>query len=467
MKPLILIVDDEKSSREGLRSALEEHYEVYLAEDVKSAFDILSSEKCNVILSDLRMPGEDGLKLIQKAKTMVPPPICILMTAYGSEELAVEAMKQGADDYISKGRLQLDELEIRIARLLKSQVLETENIQLHQQLDERYGLHTFIGESPSFREILEAIKQVAPSRATVLIEGESGTGKELVAHAIHNLSPRTKNPYIAVHCAALSANLLESELFGHEKGSFTGAMERRQGRFELAHGGTLFLDEIGEIDSSIQVKILRALETQSFERVGGNKSIQTDVRLVAATNRDLKKMVAEGKFREDLFFRLNVINLHMPPLRERKEDIPLLLNHFLKEFSRENNRRFRNPTAEVLQPFFDYPWPGNIRELRNVVQRMVVMGKGDQLKLTDIPSEIRNIQLLSPDIGKIPPTSLKLEEMERHLIRKAITQTHGNISRAAILLGISRRTLHRKLHDLELQKKLTSDGTILDTKNTI
>jgi len=445
MKPALLIVDDEKPSREGLRAALEDRYDVYLAEDAKSASELLESEKFDVLLTDLRMPGDDGLKLIQRAKALPQPPICILMTAYGSEELAVEAMKQGADDYISKGRLQLDELEMRITRLLKSRILEVENVHLHQQLDDRYGLHMIVGGSPVIREMMEAIKQVAPSRATILLEGESGTGKELVAHAIHHLSPRQGGPYITVHCAALSTNLLESELFGHEKGAFTGAFERRQGRFELAHGGSLFLDEISEIDPIIQVKILRVLETREFERVGGSKTIQTDTRVIAATNRDLKKMVAEGKFREDLFFRLNVITIKLPSLRERREDIPLLANYFLKEFNRENGKHIQELPSEMMQILMGYPWPGNIRELRNIVNRMVVMARGECLTVGDIPLEIRKTQQPTPS-PQIESNTLNLAETEKYLIRRALDQTGGNITRAALLLGISRRTLHRKLN---------------------
>lgn len=462
MKSSILIVDDEKPSREGLRSALEDRYDVFVAEDAKSAFELLASEKFDVLLSDLRMPGEDGMKLIRKAKGLAHPPICILMTAYGSEEMAVQAMKEGADDYISKGRLQLDELELRIARLLKSRGLEAQNVQLQQQLDHRYGLHTIIGESPAITEVLETIKQVAPSRATVLLEGESGTGKELIAQAIHQLSPRSKGPFVAIHCAALSSSLLESELFGHEKGAFTGAFEKRQGRFELAEGGTLFLDEIGEIDASIQVKLLRILEAREFERVGGNKTIQTDVRLIAATNRDLKKMVAEGKFREDLFFRLNVITLKLPSLRSRKEDIPLLASHFLKEYSRENGKKIKDFTPDVLQVFQNYSWPGNIRELRNVINRMVVLARADGIQVKDVPMELKEVR--SDGVRDLNGESLDLAEMERQLIRKALERTRGVISRAAMLLGISRRTLHRKLKEPEIQKAL--EGVqVLDLKD--
>ncbi len=445
----MLIVDDEKPSREGLRAALEGQYDVYLAEDAVSARRLLDEERFDVMLSDLRMPGEDGLKLIQRAKSLPHPPVCILMTAYGSEELAVQAMKQGADDYISKGRLQLDELEMRLAKLLRARGLERENVALQQQLDERYGLHEIVGDSPAIREVHETIKQVAPSRATVLIEGESGAGKELVARAIHALSPRAKGPFLAVHCAALSANLLESELFGHERGAFTGAVERRQGRFELADGGTLFLDEIGEIDPSVQVKILRVLETREFERVGGNRVIHADARLVAATNRNLRRMAKEGRFREDLFYRLNVITLHIPPLRERPSDIPLLAAHFLKIHARENEKRFSGFAPEVLDTFRRYRWPGNVRELSNVIHRMVVLARGELLGAEDLPPDLAPRDEGGGDAPIGEMDTLNLAETERRLIARALRAADQNVTRAAELLGVSRRTLHRKLKEMK------------------
>ncbi|MEI2722755.1 MAG: sigma-54 dependent transcriptional regulator [Verrucomicrobiota bacterium] len=327
-KPTLLIVDDEKPTREGLRAALEERFDVYLAEDAKAAMELLERESFDVMLTDFQMPNEDGMKLIGRAKSLAKPPICILMTAYGSEELAVDAMKRGADDYIAKGRLQIDELEMRIARAVRSQKLEVENVSLRQRLDEKFGMENIVGESPAMKEIFEVVQQVAPTRATVLLLGESGTGKELVAKAVHQLSPRAKLPFVTVHCAALAASLLESELFGHEKGAFTGAHERRIGRFEQAQGGTLFLDEIGEIDATIQIKLLRFLGERTFERVGSNKTLTADVRLVAATNKNLEALVQAGTFREDLFFRLRVVEINLPPLRERMGDIPLLAQGF-------------------------------------------------------------------------------------------------------------------------------------------
>ena len=321
----------------------------------KAAMNLLEREHFDVLLTDFRLPNEDGMKLIARAKSLPKPPICILMTAYGSEELAVDAMKRGADDYIAKGRLQIDELEMRIARALQQQNLEVENVSLRQQLDTKFGLENIIGESPAMKEIFEIVQQVAPTRATVLVLGESGTGKELIAKALHQLSPRAKQPFVTVHCAALAPTLLESELFGHEKGAFTGAHERRIGRFEQAQGGTLFLDEIGEIDATIQVKLLRFLGERTFERVGSNKTLTADVRLVAATNKNLEELVKAGKFREDLFFRLRVVEIELPPLRERTGDIPLLAQSFLREFAKENGKageRFHGGRARSADELF-------------------------------------------------------------------------------------------------------------------
>src|SRR5579859_2491990 len=383
MTPTLLIVDDEKTQRKGLRAALEERYDIYLAEDAKAAMELLEQEHFDVLLTDFRLPNEDGMKLIVRAKSLSKPPICILMTAYGSEELAVEAMKRGADDYIPKARLQLDELRLRIERALRHHNLENENVSLRQQLDSQYQVENIVGRSGAMREVLEMVKQVAPSHSTVLLQGESGTGKELVAKVIHQLSPRAQQPMVTVHCAGLSPTLLESELFGHEKGAFTGAHERRIGRFELAQGGTLFLDEIGEIDATVQVKLLRFLGERTFERVGSNKTLNADVRLVAATNKNLEELVKAGKFREDLFFRLRVVEIHLPPLRERTGDIPLLAQSFLREFAKENGKAVNDFTVDALEAMMNYPWPGNVRELRTAIEHGVVLCRGDKLGLRD------------------------------------------------------------------------------------
>ena len=455
MNPNLLIVDDEKPTRDGLRSALEDRYEVYVAEDSASAIELLESETFDVLLTDFRLPNnEDGMKLIGRAKTLPKQPICILMTAYGSEELAVEALKHGADDYLAKGRMQIDELETRIARALRLRSLESENQTLKQQLNKKFGLENIIGESEPMQRVMDIVRQVAPARATVLIQGESGTGKELLAKAIHQLSPRSVKPMVTVHCAALSPTLLESELFGHEKGAFTGAHERRIGRFEQAEGGTLFLDEIGEVDETTQVKLLRFLGERSFERVGGNKTLSADVRVVAATNKNLKKLVGIGEFREDLYFRLNVVELWAPPLRDRLNDVPLLALNFLSEFAIENTKAITDFTAEALEAMIRYNWPGNVRELRTAVEHAVVLSKSEMIQLTDLPHSVQSrgviqneVQLNHPIIEK----GVTLEEAEKQLIVRTIKECRGNRTAAAKKVGISRRTLHRKLHRYGLE----------------
>jgi len=450
MTPTLLIVDDEKTTREGLRAALEHRYDVYLAEDAKAAMELLESDHFDVLLTDFRLPTEDGMKLIARAKSLSKPPICILMTAYGSEELAVEAMKQGADDYIAKGRLQIDELEMRITNALRRQRLEAENVALRQQLDTKFGLQNLIGESPAMREVFEVVQQVAPTRATVLLLGESGTGKEMVAKAIHQLSPRAQQPMVAVHCAALSPTLLESELFGHEKGAFTGAYERRLGRFEQAQGGTLFLDEIGEIDATIQVKLLRFLGERTFERVGSNQTLSADVRLVAATNQHLDAQVKAGAFREDLYFRLRVVELRLPPLRERLEDIPLLARACQSEFSRENEKPLKGFTAEAFDALMRHQWPGNVRELRTAIEHAVILCRGEKITLRDLPAALREAVSQAPDEKDVKRllarNDLTAKEVERELIIHTLKATNGNRTLAAKRLGMSRRNFHRKLH---------------------
>jgi two-component system, NtrC family, response regulator AtoC len=452
MTPTLLIVDDEKNQREGLRAALEDRYDVYLAEDAKAAMELLEKEHFDVLLTDFRLPSEDGMKLIARAKSLSRPPICILMTAYGSEELAVDAMKRGADDYIPKARLQIEELDMRIARALRQQNLETENVSLRQQLDSRFRMENIIGESAAMREVFEMVQQVAPTRATVLVLGESGTGKELIAKVIHQLSPRARQPLVTVHCAALASSLLESELFGHEKGAFTGAHERRIGRFEQAQGGTLFLDEIGEIDATLQVKLLRFLGERTFERVGSNRTLTADLRLIAATNKNLEELVKAGTFREDLYFRLKVVEVLLPPLRERTEDIPLLAQAFLKEFAEENSKNVTGFTGEAMELLQRYAWPGNVRELRTAVEHAVVLCRGDKITLRDLPASIRNYKPPAPAAeAVIARGDLTLKEAEKELVQRALKDTSGNRTLAAKRLGMSRRTLHRKLHEFHIE----------------
>jgi len=458
-QPTILIVDDEKHTRDGLRRLLENDYDVYVAADIPGAMDVLEREQVELLLTDLRLANEDGMVLIDRALKMPRTPVCIMMTAYGSVDLAVEAMKRGAYDFVTKP-LNLDKVELLIARAVQSRKLEQENRALREQVDERYGLENIWGDSSALHEVLETIKQVAPSSANVLIEGESGTGKELAAHAIHNLSRRNKAKFVAVHCAALSPQLLESELFGHEKGAFTGAHERRIGRFEQANGGTIFLDEIAEIDPSTQVKLLRVIsEQRAFERVGGNQTLHADVRLIAATNKNLEQLVREGKFRDDLYFRLNVVRIVMPPLRERKEDIPILVRGFLRHFCKQNDKPLLELESDAMDALLAYDWPGNIRELRTAIEHGVVMTTGKQITLRDLPMGVRQAATTKLP-GGVSPTAafgektspLDLHQTERRLIAQALSATNGNVTAAAKKLGISRRTLHRKINEMNLAR---------------
>lgn len=447
MIPTVLIVDDERHTRDGLQQALEDNFDVSVAASADEAFNQLAAQEFDVVVTDLRMPGKSGLKVIDKALTMPNKPAVLMMTAYGSIDSAVEAMRRGAVDFLTKP-VNIERLEILINRALKNRTLEVEVKQLHERLDEKFNFNGIIGDSPKLLDVIDRVKLVAPSKATILVEGESGTGKELIAQAIHQSSSRARAPFVAVHCAALSENLLESEIFGHEKGSFTGAMEKRIGRFEAADGGTLFLDEIGEISASTQVKLLRFLETKSIERVGGSKTIDLDVRLVAATNRNLESLVKEGKFREDLFFRLNVVGIRMPALRERPGDVSTLLAHYLNYFAKDNGLPVPELEAGALATLEKYGWPGNIRELRNFCENLVVLHRGSKVSEYDLDPRFRAEGDLPREEGAAPmPTGavLSVEENEKRLLREALIKARGNRTRAAKLMGISRRTLHRKL----------------------
>lgn len=445
----ILIIDDERGTREAMGKFLRLDYDITLAEDGEKGINLLNRNHYDLILSDIRMePGPSGLDVLAASLKLSPPPPCILFTAYGSIETAVEAVKQGAFDFVTKP-VNFDRLEIIIRRALESVSLKEENTELKRKLGSSFGVKGMIGNSAKMKNIIETIEQVAPTRTTVLITGESGTGKELVAQAIHQCSGRT-GKFVPVHCSALPDNLIESELFGHERGAFTGAVEMRKGRFELAEGGTIFLDEIGEIPLHIQVKLLRVLESRSFERIGGSETIVTDARVVAATNRDLKKMVEEGPFREDLFYRLDVVSLEIPPLRERKEDIPLLVKHYLDVFNKENGKDI-GITETAMASLCAYAWPGNIRELRNCVERMVVLCRGKMIELENVPVDVR--EGVTPGIAKtvLAQPSCDLECNEKMLIERALNECKGNRTKAAEKLGISRRTLHRKLHTYNLE----------------
>ena len=472
MNPLdatLLIVDDEKHTREGLRQAFEDDYDVYVAADRAGALEVLKNDAVDVMVTDLRLGGDDGMKVLEDAQAVSPPPVCIMMTAYGSVDTAVEAMKRGAFHFVTKP-LNLDELDLLIKRALRSRRVEVENKQLRKQIEQRVSVGQLLGQSVVMQPVFETIEQVAPTSATVLIEGESGTGKELVARALHQLSGRPKEKMVTVHCAALSPELLESELFGHERGAFTGATQRRIGRFEMADGGTLFLDELGEISSSTQVKLLRALGEQTIERVGSNTPIKVNTRVVAATNRELARMVDEGKFREDLYYRLNVVHILMPPLRTRREDIPLMTRSFLKELAEQNGKPFKELSPEAMQALIDYDWPGNVRELRTAIEHGVVMSNSDKITPRHLPESVRggrgprgrvevgndpaltvaatdNGDILDRLVNALPAAALNVERMEARLIERALDVCQGNRTGAAKLLGMSRRTLQRKLKE--------------------
>ena len=443
----ILVVDDDYATREGVARALREHYTVLVAADAEAALAALTSNEVDLVLTDLRMPGRDGLSLLRDIMTSHPGIPVILLSAYGSVESAVEAMKDGAYDFLTKP-VNLDHLELIVRRALRQKTLERQNARLRTQLVGKSALERLIGTSEAMLAIRERIEQVAPTPVTVLIQGASGTGKELVARAIHALSPRANAPFVAVHCAALAPSLLESELFGHVKGAFTGANEDHKGRFELANGGTLFLDEISEIDLATQVKLLRVLETRMVEPVGATAPVPVDIRLVAATNRNLRAWVDAGKFREDLYFRLNVVDVNLPPLRERPGDLPLLCDAFVREFNPLLGRSVLGVDSEAMALLERYAWPGNVRELRNTIERMMVLAKGDRLTVADIPQNIvdavRN-PAPSPAENPAPGASAPEGVDEATAIRQALAENGGNRAETARKLGIPLRTLYRRL----------------------
>jgi len=465
-RAVVLVVDDEKHTREGLARALKGAYAVATASNGAEALAWLKGHEADVVLSDLRMPGVGGMDLLGELLRRPHPPAVVLLTAYGSIETAVEAMKRGAYDFLSKP-VNLDRLDVVVERAVAQRRMGAENRRLRAELDRKYGMEGIVGSSAALKDVLETVRQVAPVDATVLIQGESGTGKELVARALHQLSPRAGGPFVAVHCAALSPTLLESELFGHERGAFTGATERRKGRFELADGGTLFLDEIGEITTDVQVKLLRALEERAFERVGGTELVHTDVRLVAATNRDLKAEVEAGRFRQDLYYRLYVVSVTMPPLREREGDVIPLAKHFLDFFSREHRLGPKRLTAEAADVLCAYRWPGNVRELRNTMERMAVLSKGEELGLGDVPAPLRAAVAGGAGGGAGPGASAegdggrgtgKMEDArraaEKATVAAALAKCGGNRAAAARELGVSRRTLYRKMEEYGLAAAL-------------
>jgi DNA-binding NtrC family response regulator len=442
MKEKLLVVDDEKHIREGLQKALSlDGYEVEVAQDGKEALEKIAEEEIDLVITDLKMPQLSGEELMKEALFRYPYLPIIILTGHGTIENAVEAMRNGAYDFITKP-LNIDKLSLIVNRALENSSLKRQNRELLDQLRKKYSFENIIGKSAPMKKVFETIELVAPSRANVLIYGESGTGKEMIADAIHHNSPREEKPYIKVHCAALPESLLESELFGHEKGAFTGAIARKRGRFELAHLGSLFLDEVGEIPPQIQVKLLRVIQEREFERVGGEQPLKVDVRIISATNKNLKEEVERGNFREDLYYRLDVVSIHVPPLRERRDDIPLMVHKFMEEFSKENSKEIEGITNGSLQALVSYKWPGNVRELRNVIESIVVLTKGNIITEQDLPQYI-----LSKDEQshlKIP-AGVSLAEAEKRTILFTLQNTGGNKTRASEILKIGRKTLHRKL----------------------
>ncbi|HOW58820.1 MAG TPA: sigma-54 dependent transcriptional regulator [Candidatus Omnitrophota bacterium] len=446
----ILLVEDEANSRKGLTQFLQAlDYDVITAANGVEALELFKKESPDLVISDIRMPEMDGVTLLENLKSESSSAKVILLTAYGSVDDAVKAMKKGAFYYLTKP-VNLEELEFLVKKAFSSHQLEEENKELKQELfNERFFQGKLIAQSTKMKELLKTVDKIAQSNASVLIEGESGTGKELIARRIHELSPRRQHPFIAVHCAALTETLLSSELFGHEKGAFTGATDRKKGRFERAHMGSLFLDEIGEISKDTQVKLLRVLQEGEFETVGGTKTIKVDVRLIAATNKTLLDEVHEQKFREDLYYRINVIYLKVPPLRERKEDIPPLVEAFIRQYASSNAKKIEGIEKHALEILTQYDWPGNIRELKNIIERMIVLSSGVKLTPEQIPEDIRQGKLLSRT-NDVSQGVIKITDLEKDLIKKALQETKGNKSLAAEKLGISRRTLYRKIEEYNL-----------------
>ena len=448
MKLTILVVDDEKNIREGLSEALAlDGYEVALAADGEAGLRALENGDVDLVITDLKMPKVSGEDLLKRVVSLYPAVPVIILTGHGSIESAVVAMREGAYDFLTKP-VNLDHLSLLVKRALENRSLVLQNRALQEELEKKNQFASIIGKSKEMKQVFEMVRQVAPARTSVLITGESGVGKEMIAEALHYNSPRREKPLIKLHCAALTETLLESELFGHERGAFTGAVARKRGRFELANMGTLFLDEIGEINQNIQIKLLRVLEEKNFERVGGEETIEVDVRLIAATNKDLAQAIAQGTFREDLFYRLNVVNINVPPLRERKDDIPLLIAAFLAEFAGENGKKIDGIDPKARLALFNYSWPGNVRQLRNSIESAVVLCKGTLITPDDLPPNIRGES--SEEVIRIP-VGASLSEMEKEAIRATLQREGGNKSRTAEILGIGRKTLHRKLQEFNLE----------------
>ncbi|UTC75857.1 sigma-54-dependent Fis family transcriptional regulator [Treponema sp. OMZ 792] len=444
MKFTVLVIDDEKNIREGLAMALEdEGYGVITADNGKTGLDIALKEDVDLVITDLKMPELSGEDVLREVISKTPGVPVIVLTGHGTVETAVEAMRMGAYDFLTKP-LDLERLFLLAKRALQNRALVLQNRALLHDIETKQSFENIIGKSPLMEKVFEDIKKVAPTKASVLITGETGVGKELIAQAIHNLSSRKDKPFVQVHCASFAESLLESELFGHEKGAFTGAVQRTRGRFEIANGGTLFLDEIGEVNQMIQVKLLRVLQEKKFERVGGTETLSVDTRIIAATNRDLIEEIKKGNFREDLYFRLNVVHIHVPPLRERKEDIPLLAAAFIKDFAEENDKKIDSLEPRARTAIYNYEWPGNIRQLQNCIQSAVVMSSDNVIHFDDLPAALRE----KAEASSIRiPMGVNMAEAEKQIILQTLANQNNNKSKTADILGIGRRTLHRKLDE--------------------
>ncbi len=450
VKQSILVIDDEKNIREGLRAALKlEGYDVLASEDGLDGLEKLKTIGADAVILDLKMPNLGGMDFLVQAHSINNEAPIIILTGHGGVDEAVEAMKHGAYDFLTKP-VNIDKLSLVLKRAIDENTRLQRQNQLEEMVEEKYNFNNIIGNSRAFLKILQIVKQVAPTDASVLITGESGTGKEVIANSLHMNSKRAKGPFIKVHCAALPETLLESELFGHEKGAFTGAIARKRGRFELADGGTIFLDEIGEISQNVQVKLLRVLQEQEFERVGGEETLKVNLRIITATNKDLKKSVEEGKFREDLFYRLNIVNIHIPPLRDRREDIPLFADNFIKYFSRKHGRDVRDIQPKALKILENYRWPGNVRELQNLIENLVVLNTGNTITEDMLPLYITGY---AGSGGFQVEPGTPLDEIEKRAILSTLDYSNGNKSHAAKILNIGRKTLLRKLEEYGLQNK--------------
>ena len=451
----IMVIDDEPLMRMTVQDALAaEGFGVMTAETGRKGIDLFKNKHVDVLITDLRLPDMDGIEILKEVKAVNPAIQVILITAFGSIDSAVNAMKEGASDYLTKP-FAMDKLLLIIKRILRMKQLEEENVSLRKKVEERYGLEGLVGKSPQMLKLYELIETVAQTDTTVLISGESGTGKELAANAIHFQSPRKKGPFVKVNCAALPETLLESELFGHEKGAFTGALRQRKGRFEMADGGTLFLDEIGDISLGVQVKLLRVLQERQFERVGGNETLSVDVRLICATQKDLKDEIRKGAFREDLYYRLNVVPIALPPLRERREDVLLLADHFIDKFSKKMGKEITGLTGDAKTLLLKYPFPGNIRELENMLERAIALIKGKVIQAEDLPDELcgqpSSIQDVCNRIRGSKPLASATKLFEKEYIQSVLEKTQGKKGQAADTLGISRKSLWEKIKELEIE----------------